>query len=970
MRTFVALFFCLFCLNAVATTFDVVTGGQLNWKHFGTTQGLPSSETYQVFEDSKGYIWMATDRGVVRFDGQRMLTLNEGNGLPDQVIFKFYEDYRGWVWFISFKGDLSYWNGKKLIVYKYNHLIRKYLKDYQATYKSLVIDRKGNLYYSLSVYGSIKITPDGKMSNYHLKKSKIQEVFVEKIDRDYFFSNLTDLYLKGTKPIYVIRNKVKKKVHVLKGNIRIGVFPYNNELYGLMEFELLDLNKRIVRFVDSSMINVFIEKDHVWICSVAGGIRRYKKSNFHQNAPCLSFLKGHSVSDVCRDRSGGYWFATLDNGVYYLPSLKVHNFSVKNGLIDNVVYKITTFNNEITIGTLKGYQILNRDSKQLIPVNTYNTPNAVYSKNGVLYLSGFYHGMVKRNKRYVFLNDKPRKFETHGYLQSETGAYKSIGNNIFYLSDNNPNSWDTLVFFPKISAGFFYSLAQDQKKNIYCGGIGGVYKVINKKPTSLKRFDKRLGTRASEMKYDSKYGLLIATRGEGLLRYQNNKIVRTWNSQSGLLDDHLTGVFLDSNHDIYVCGYNGVSRIRILLNDSSQIVHCNKLTGMISDECLSIAVNDHCVLVGTKKGMISIEKSFFDLKRKRTELKIDHVVVDGKPCLIRPSMVFKEGTSSIQIKLRSLDFIVSNHARFRFRLDPKQAWSVIRMPEIDLSYPGNGNYQLEVCSLDEFGRWSKPVRLLDLSISPPFYKNWYFTAFLAFLSVWAVYLAFRARLKEVNKKFALQNKVYELEQKALSAQMNPHFIFNSLNSIQSFLLYDENEKAERYLLKFSKLIRSILSISRETFITLDQEIELLTNYIELEEMRFKSKFEYRIECNMTNGLDQFKIPPMMIQPIVENAILHGLSKRNVGGKLAVRFEMSSDALIVIVEDNGIGIQEKNFHESKGHRSFGTQITRERMEIYEKNFNQHFSWKVERVTDDTEFPGTRVTLTIPVQRKLA
>jgi ligand-binding sensor domain-containing protein/two-component sensor histidine kinase len=968
MRTFVALFLCLVCLNAVARTVDFVSGGHLNWKHFGATQGLPSSETYQVFQDSKGYIWMATDRGVVRFDGQRMLTFNEENGLPDQVIFKFYEDYRGWVWFISFKGDLSYWNGKKLIVYKYNHLIRKYLKDYQATYKCLVIDRKGNLYYSLSLYGSIMITPDGRMSNYHLKKAKIQEVFIEKIDKDYFFSNLTDFYIKATKPTYVIRNGVKKKAHVLKGNMRIGVFPYNYELYGLMEFELVDLNKRIVKIVDKTMINVFVEKDHVWICSVAGGVRRYKKSNFHQNAPYVSFLKGHSVSDVCRDRNGGYWFATLDNGVYYIPSLKVHNFSVKNGLIDNVVSKITTFNNEITLGTLKGYQILNKNSEQLIPVNTYTAPNAVYSKNGVLYLSGFYHGMVKRNKRYVFLNDKPRDFDTHGYLQSETGVYKSVGNNIFYLSDNKPNSWDTLVFFPKISAGFFYSLAQDQKKNMYCGGISGVYKVIDKKPISLQSYDKRLGTRVSEMKYDSKYGLLIATRGEGLLRYQNNKIVQTWNSLSGLLDDHLTGVFVDSNHDIYVCGYNGVSRIRILPNNTSQIVHCNKLTGMISDECLSIAVNNNCVLVGTKKGVVSIETSFFDLKRKQPELKIDHVVAEGKPCMIRPSMVFKEGISSIQIKLRSLDYIVSNHARFRFRLDPKQAWSVIRMPEIDLSYPGNGNYQLEVCSLDEFGRWSQQARLLDLSISPPFYKKWYFTAFLALLSVWAVYLAFRARLKAVNKKFALQKKVYELEQKALSAQMNPHFIFNSLNSIQSFLLYDENEKAERYLLNFSKLIRSILSISRETFITLDQEIELLTNYIELEEMRFWSKFEYRIECNMIKGLDQMIIPPMMIQPIVENAILHGLSKRDTGGLLLVRFDIETDVIHVKVEDNGPGIQEKVSQESKGHRSFGTQITRERIEIYEKNFNKRFIMKVEKATNDINYPGTRVILSIPVQHK--
>lgn len=186
-------------------------------------------------------------------------------------------------------------------------------------------------------------------------------------------------------------------------------------------------------------------------------------------------------------------------------------------------------------------------------------------------------------------------------------------------------------------------------------------------------------------------------------------------------------------------------------------------------------------------------------------------------------------------------------------------------------------------------------------------------------------------LLSVNKNFVLQKQVNELEQKALSAQMNPHFIFNSLNSIQSFLLYEEKDKAERYLLKFSKLIRAILSSSREAFISLDQEIDLLTNYIELEQMRFQSKFAYQIENEHIMGADHLMIPPMMIPPIVENAILHGLSKRDIGGKLVVRFEMRSDALIVIIEDNGIGIQEKDSLESKGHRSFGTQITRERVE---------------------------------------
>lgn len=222
---------------------------------------------------------------------------------------------------------------------------------------------------------------------------------------------------------------------------------------------------------------------------------------------------------------------------------------------------------------------------------------------------------------------------------------------------------------------------------------------------------------------------------------------------------------------------------------------------------------------------------------------------------------------------------------------------------------------------------------------------------------------YRQRLKNVNNKYNLQKRVNQLEQKALSAQMNPHFIFNSLNSIQSFLLYQENEKAEKYLLKFSKLIRSTLTNSRETFISIDQEIDLLKNYVELEQMRFQNKFEFNIKSS--SSLSQTLIPPMLIQPFVENAILHGLAKRPQNGQLDIEFSKSIDTIVVKISDNGVGLMHEKKSKYSTHRSFGTEITKERMAIYEKNFNKAFRWEMKVFSYDPEFPGLIVIIEIPI-----
>lgn len=193
------------------------------------------------------------------------------------------------------------------------------------------------------------------------------------------------------------------------------------------------------------------------------------------------------------------------------------------------------------------------------------------------------------------------------------------------------------------------------------------------------------------------------------------------------------------------------------------------------------------------------------------------------------------------------------------------------------------------------------------------------------------------RLKEnariAQENMSLKQRATELEMKALRAQMNPHFIFNSLNSINNFILRNEKEYASEYLIKFSKLIRRILENSMRPLISLDEELEALTLYIELEALRFKHSFKH--EIRYSNDLDtlSIKVPPLILQPFVENAIHHGLIPKNAPGHLLVDIWEKDDRLLFMIKDDGIGREQAGILRARTkhmHQSLGLTVTTERI----------------------------------------
>lgn len=233
----------------------------------------------------------------------------------------------------------------------------------------------------------------------------------------------------------------------------------------------------------------------------------------------------------------------------------------------------------------------------------------------------------------------------------------------------------------------------------------------------------------------------------------------------------------------------------------------------------------------------------------------------------------------------------------------------------------------------------------------------------------AVIFHFRNKKLEAANEQNVLMKMSELEQTALRAQMNPHFIFNALNSIQSFIVDGDKKSSAIYLAKFSKLVRTTLNYSDAKKITLSNDIRLLENYIELEKLRFEGSFDFKIIIDPILDVEKVMVPPMLVQPFVENAILHGLAPKQGKGLLTIHYQQDSNGLLVMIADNGIGLTaSKKLKKERrpGHRSLGMNVSKKRLALMNGSINESQLIVNELVDEAGNVAGTEVKLLIKKQ----
>ena len=308
---------------------------------------------------------------------------------------------------------------------------------------------------------------------------------------------------------------------------------------------------------------------------------------------------------------------------------------------------------------------------------------------------------------------------------------------------------------------------------------------------------------------------------------------------------------------------------------------------------------------------------------------------------------------------------------YRYKLAGKNNnWQYTKSTSVDYSFLPYGKHKFIVSASNNDGFWGEPTVFEFVIERPIYYKWWFISLSIIFIGI-IVFLIGKSVLNNIKRKESMQKDVLMYRQQALRKQMNPHFIFNSLNSIQHFILQNDKKMSNKYLNRFSKLIRIVLENSQKNTISIDDELAAIELYLEIESLRFKDKFTYSININNEIDTASSQIPPLLLQPFLENSIWHGLMNINDEREGELKFEMNKveDTILCIIEDNGVGrykAKEIKDRSKRVHKSLASEITNERVELFNYENNKKITMRyVDKYNSDNIATGTKVEITIPI-----
>ena len=465
----------------------------------------------------------------------------------------------------------------------------------------------------------------------------------------------------------------------------------------------------------------------------------------------------------------------------------------------------------------------------------------------------------------------------------------------------------------------------------------------------------------------------------GLLKFDlaTNKF-ELFNSRNGLANDFVLSNEMDESGIVWVAHNAGISKFDPVKHTFTNYTENNGLVFQdLGHNMRKMA--DGSICIGDQDRLLYFNPGQFRSNNDIPQVHINSVQVENEPHKITIDSITGKKTLALPAyqDLITVDFSVLNLShphenKFFFRLDDDSVWHKVNEGVVNLFRLTPGHYVLHVTGSNDCGVMNPTGDSLFIRILPPYYQTWWFRI-LVVLGVALLILQIRRRgirriRQEERLKTEFNKKLAQAETKALRAQMNPHFIFNSLNSINSFVMEQKHEIASEYLIKFSKLIRLILDNSRSETICIDKELETLKLYVFLESARFDNKFKCNYQIAEDVNTSSVMIPPMLLQPFVENAIWHGLMHKEGEGTITVEIKKQDEEFLNIsITDNGIGREKAAKLKSKSatHKSHGLKVTSQRIEMMNKLNSTGAQVHIIDLKDEKgNAAGTRVELIIP------
>ena len=946
--------------------------------YFQTTieDGLPSNEVYTIIQDEKGFIWISCDAGIYKNNSVKFLSY-KNKDQKTKALTGLTLSKSGKIYAYSFNGQLFYVENDSL----------KLLTKWEGKISNIVCDNNYNLWIcgenGISVYNEVT----------------------------HQWTNYDDFNLDYKKDLYTFTHSCKlKKDNEISFISPNGITTINKQKQTLIPFDFLK-PKPSGEFILES------KNENTWLISVTDGLC-FKLINNKFQPYESSFLKkalsNSKVTNVKLLQDGNLWICTYSGIVCYDPNLDTGKVFYSNMAFSDVIYDddqnywMTTLHDGIL-------RLADINSK------TWNTSSGNLTSNKIL--------KTEQHFPYIYfstlggqvgsINVKTEKIETYSlevksniqnltYCDSDNKLYFNAQNTLYFLENNVIKKIENQ--FPPIK-----DFLKTNDEYIIATSRGAfVYKKIHDKNAS----DTLTTNWARAIAINSSQEILWIATNDGLRNYtkKHNK----WESTHlNLIKKQVLSITYDEQNTLYAVTFDGeVYRIdenktitllqnlpadiqanQIKKHQNQLLVATNfglwklnlnnknwevldKLKGLCSNEVLSISVINNNIWIATPNGLqmipIHLQKEI-----KKATIYLKEIYIDEKK-VNKTKFLQLNYNQALSVKVETNAYSSNRNFKYAYRFSNADTNWILLPSSIEyIQIPSipTGDFNLEIKVIDYLSRDSNNKIIIKGSVTAPFWQRWWFYILVSLIGLSIAFIFFKYRIKllqnkqmEELKRIQLENDLRYSQETALKAQMNPHFLFNVLNSIKGYIYENDKKNATFYLSSFSDLVRKILNHSSSSKIKLEEEIDILKLYIELEAMLIQDDFKYNLVIEEDLDVSHIKIPALLIQPYIENAFKHGLRHKTSKKELHIHFELQSNKkyLVISIKDNGIGRDASNRLNNQNnsrHQSFATDATSKRIALLNSNNKDIVSVKIiDNLTEDHLPLGTTVVLTISLNDK--
>ncbi len=965
---------------------------------YGVEDGLPSTLVYHVLQDRKGFLWFATDKGLARFDGFRFKVYTMKDGLPDPEILYMFEDSQERLWLSCFQKKPCYFQNGVFHTAENDTLLSR-AEINNGTY-TFFEDEVGSIWIAnqTDIFCIVK-KKTVSCYNATLSSSAIRKIggIHERIYAatwNYIY-DITDpncpLPVQDiTRPNKYISPSISFDDDQINYTYCSRGITIKFDKHGLRKVERTYSVPFSLNFIST------IEGGNIWMCprSISGGAYKINNENAAKGKP-IPYLKGKQVSIVFRDSMGTLWFTTLSQGIFALPKstpiiydkttspvLKSNNITALTILPDNRiifgdafgdVYSFAQNNKDIVLSRQDASQnrvrqvIWMPNSSWLAVLDKKLLAESEETKIAFNFILNGLNGLGTMGALKYAVNDGKRTW---------------VGTHSGLFHYDNLIKPSTLVIGNKRIT----SIGKDGEGNLWVGSIDGL--LSSKDSFQIKwgnRF-KPLQGQIPDIKEAGPGQLWVVTPELGLLRasVQNGAVtgVEIINELIPSPIENIKGLFKEGNGKLWMATNNGVYSIDRDLNTR----HFDTSDGLPTNDVNAVAVDKDTLWAATVSGLAKIqvnrpiEKGGFPTYFSGLSYNLDGGGVEIDLIYRQEKAVtLPPGASMLEVQLSGLHFTSQGNIVYEYIEEEKPlplqwlTWSnlasnfysandtsMIKGHSRNLGVkPPVGTFETKVTAISKNGVRSLHPDTFTFTILPYWYQTIWFSLLaggVAFFFIWRFY-------RQLTAVKRLQRVAIDLQLQAIKAQVNPHYVGNSINAIQQFFYPPNPAKASQYISTFTYILRQTMHLAEVPFIPLKEELGFINKYLEMVQLRFEDRFQYKI-TGAGKLPPEMPFPAMILQPILENATIHGLAIEGVS-VLSIDFQMSGKFLICSVTDNGIGIDvSKKDKKKQGKKrvSKGIELLKKKVFILNKIHDIDLKFDFRDLSENApSIHGTKVTV---------